>query len=154
MPDPKLPHWLKYPGWFLACAGTLLGILYFLIDFRLKMPVFALVSSFLQTKYFATFRTNVADELILLALISGSVLVIFSKEKPESVNDLSLKGKALFRALFWNSILLFLSVMFFYGQAFIVILIINTFSIFFLYLFFFYFLRVRERKAECADKQS
>ena len=133
-----LPYRWKLAGIFLLIAGTVSAIFYIWFDFRFKVPVFAVYSSFLETKLFSVFRTNFSEELTLLLLISGLSLVIFSKDKNEFEGLDLIRSRALFKALAVNNILLFLSVLLIYGSGFIAILVINIFSFFIFYLLFFY----------------
>ena len=64
-----LPYRWKLAGIILLLAGTVSAIFYIWFDFRLKMPVFAVYSSFLETKLFSAFRTNFSEELTLMLLI-------------------------------------------------------------------------------------
>jgi len=139
-----LPYRWKLAGIILLLAGTVSAIFYIWFDFRFRMPVFAVYSSFLETKLFETFKTNFSEELTLMLLIGGFSLVIFSKEKNEFEGLDLFRFRALFKALIINNILLFLSVLFIYGSGFIAILVINLFSFFILYLLFFH-LRKREK---------
>lgn len=109
------------------------------------MPVFAIYSSFLRTKTFESFRTNFADELILLLLIAGIGLIVFSKEKIEYDTLDTARNKALARAVILNNIFLLFSILFVYGSGFIAILVLNLFSISLFYLFFFYLLKRKEK---------
>jgi hypothetical protein len=126
-------------GIVLAGAGTISALMYTIFDFRFKIPVFAVYSSYLETKYFTTIRTNFAEELTILLLIVGLSLIIFSKEKKEYEGLDKLRLKALARALLLNNIFLFLSTLFVFGTGFITILVINIFSFLLLYLVLFYF---------------
>ena len=105
------------------------------------MPVFAVYSSFLETKMFVTFRTQFADELILLLLITGLALIVFSREKTETEELIKLRADALVKSILINTLLLILSIVFIYGSGFIYVLVFNLFSIFIIYLVFFYLLR-------------
>jgi hypothetical protein len=145
MKNLLLPYPWKLAGLFLTLTGSALGILYNWFDFRFSMPVFAVYSSFLQTKIFATFTTNFADELILLLLITGFGLIVFSKEKIESENLDSLRERALGKALISNNILMLFCILFVYGSGFIAVLILNLFSFSLFYLFFFYLMKRKEK---------
>jgi hypothetical protein len=131
-----LPHQLKVPGWLLVAAGTISSIFYLTMDFRIEAPVFAIISYYLEPKFLVSFSTNIADELIMLCLLGGFFLVVFSKDNQEENDSLSLKGRALFKALFYNCIFLFFSILFIYGQAFMLVLVLNMFSVLLLYLVF------------------
>ena len=136
-----LPYPWKLAGWFLTLSGSVLGVLYNWFDFRFSMPVFAIYSSFLKTKMFETFKTNFADELILLLLITGLGLMVFSKEKIEFENLDSARIKAMVKDIISNNIFLLFSILFVYGSGFIAILVLNLFSLSLFYLLFFYLLK-------------
>jgi len=136
-----LPYPWKIVGWFLVLSGTILATLYITIDFNFKMPIFALFSSFLETRMFVTFRTNVADELIMLLLVSGFGLVVCSREKIESATLDSIRGIALNKTMITNTIFMVFSILFIYGSGFIAILVLNLFSPAIIYLLFFYYLK-------------
>lgn len=140
-----LPYSLKIAGMVLAFAGTISAIIYIFFDYKLKLSVFAVYSSFLATKYFTSFKTNFLDELTMLLLISGLALIVFSKERNETEGLDLLRLRAFFRALIANTVFLLLSVIFVYGSGFIAILVVNIFSFFIFYLLFFY-LRKREKE--------
>jgi hypothetical protein len=108
------------------------------------MPVFAVFSSFMETKTFETFTTNFADELILLLLVCGLGFIVFSKEKVETKNLDSVRYQAISKAAVTNNIFLLFSILFVYGSGFIAVLVINLFSFSVLYLFIFYFLKKKE----------
>ena len=132
-------------GIVLAFLGIVLAIMYLWFDFRFTMPVLAVFSSFLETKMFVTFSTNFADELILLLLISGTGMIVFSKEKNESETLDSLRNRAWVKAIIVNNIFLIVSVLFVYGSGFMAVLIFNTFSVSVFYLCFFYLIEYRNR---------
>lgn len=140
-----LPFQWKLAGIVLAIAGTISALFYSLFDFKYKMPVFALYSSFLETKTFATFRTNVADEITLILLLAGLSLIVFSKEKFEKEGMDALRFKALFTALIINNLFLLFSILFIFGTGFIAMLVLNIFSFLILYIVFFYW-NVRKLK--------
>ena len=141
MKNILLPFPFKFAGLFLTLSGLALAVLYLWFDFRFTIPVFALFSSFVETKIFATFQTNFADELTMLLLVAGLGLVVFSKEKNETENLTLVRAKALAKANVANTIFLLFSIMFVYGSGFIGILILNLFSFSIFYLIFFYFLK-------------
>ena len=136
-----LPYPFKIVGYALTSIGIIFGVFYTWFDFRFTIPVFAVYSSFLETKIFATFKTNFADELILMLCIIGLTLVIFSKEKNETENLDLLRSKALAKAFLFNNIFLIFSILFIYGYGFISMLIINMFSFSVFYLLFFFFMK-------------
>lgn len=133
-----LPYRWKLLGISLTVIGMVLAIVFFSLDFRLKIPVFAVYSSFLEAKMFVTFQTNFADEIIMILLLCGLGLIIFSKEKTEYEGYDLIRLKALAKAVLVNICFLLFAVLFIYGSGFIAILVINIFSLSLLYLLFFY----------------
>jgi hypothetical protein len=138
-----ISHKYKIPGYLLIFIGLVLTILYFSVDFRFEMPVFAVFSSYFETKFFTAFRTNFADELIILLFLAGLTLVAFSKEKNESELLQPLRIKALIKTAIINSLVMTFSVVFIYGSGFMAILIVNIFLPFILYLSIFNLLKFR-----------
>lgn len=139
-----LPYPWKFPGLFLISAGFILAILYLWFDFRFTMPVFAVFSSFVETKMFETFTTNFADDLIMLLFVCGFGFIVFSKEKVETQNLDSVRYKAISKAAVANNIFIIFSILFVYGSGFIAVLVLNLFSFSVFYLFIFYFLKKKE----------
>lgn len=138
-----LSYKFKIPGFIFISAGFLLAILYFIIDFRFEMPVFAVASSYMESRFFTSFRTNFADELIMLILIAGFTSVAFSKEKHESDHLKAVRTIALRKTAIVNTAILAFSVLFIYGGGFIAILIVNIFMPYLIYLILFYTLKKR-----------
>jgi len=147
-----LPHHLKIPGYFLILAGVALSTYWFHFDFRIMSPVFAIVSMYFGIDWFTTFRTNIADEIIILSLLTGFVLVVFSKEKNEDPGLHKIRKTTMFRAVFLNALIMGFVVIFFYGQAFTGMLLINIFLVFIIYLVLFY-QAVKKHRADTQEVQ-
>lgn len=147
-----LPFPFKLAGIFLAIGGLVSAVLYVWFDFRFSIPVFAVFSSFVETKVFATFRTNFADELTMLLLVAGLGLIVFSKEKNENENLTLVRTKAIANAGIANTFFLLFSILFVYGSGFIAILVINLFSFFIFYLAIFYFLKRKQEDSVLRKK--
>ncbi len=133
-----LPRAYKWVGLALIILS---GILYFLFDrfaIRLDVPVFAVVSSFMETRFLVFSRTNFTDELTLLLALSGIILISFSKGKVESDELKLLRYISFTKAALYNSIFLILCILFVYGSGFIEILVLNLFSGYFIYLIIHY----------------
>jgi hypothetical protein len=129
-----LPHRFRWAGMACLLAGMAALVIYQWFDFRIMMPVFAVFSSFLQTKYFTVIQTNAADEIMLLLLLAGLFILSFTKEKNESDEMEKIRSKALFLAFITNTALLAFAVLFLYGNGFLGILFLNLFSPFILYI--------------------
>lgn len=135
----------KLPGIILVFAGAVLTFFYFGFDFRFEIPVLALFSSYMESKFFATFRTNFADELIMLLFLSGLFLLSFSEDKHELDYYKSLRIKALIKTAVTYSIIVMLVLLFVYGTGFMAFSIVNLFLPFILYLIIFNILKKRTR---------
>ena len=139
-----LPYKCKWIGTILIFMGLVELVFYLWFDFRITLPVFAVFSSFLETKMFTSFRTNIADELIMLTLLAGFFMAAFSREKTESEILDKLRAKAFSKAVLTNVIVLIFSILFIYGNGFFAILLLNLFSIFIFYLIFFFLIKRKE----------
>ncbi|MDD5508788.1 MAG: hypothetical protein PHD25_10780 [Bacteroidales bacterium] len=127
----------KIPGYALIMTGILLTILYSVDMVKIKVPVFAIHSSYLATKYFTVIKTNIIEEIIFLCYFAGFLLTAFSREKIENVAYNDLRSASWKSAILINTALLVLTTLFVFGRGFLTVLIINMFSVFILYLILF-----------------
>lgn len=132
-----LPYKYKIPGYALLIAGAVMTYLYFVVNIRLELPVPAIISSFAETKFFTTYKTNIADELLILLLITGFSLIVFSKEKNETVQLRELRIRSLIRTALTDIFIILFATLFVYGSGFMAIIIMNLFLPFIIYLIFF-----------------
>ncbi|MDO9557543.1 MAG: hypothetical protein Q7J82_08190 [Coriobacteriia bacterium] len=122
----------------MAVAFT---VLYFGFNFRFEMTVFAVHSAFFETKMFAFFKTNFADELILILYLTGLALMIFSKERNEGVGIMQKRHDAMRYAFFINLLIQLFVILFIYGQGFIAFLVLNIINLPLLYLVLFFIMK-------------
>ena len=146
-----IPNRYKFAGAALIAAGSIMTALYFTMDFRFEMPVFAILSSYAETRFMTAFSTNFADELILFTLLAGFILVSFSKERNEEDQLRALRFKALILSVIINSAFLLLSILLIYGGAFVGVLILNIYTPFIIYLISFHVLKSNQRKSERSE---
>jgi len=122
------PYKVKYIGLILMVLSVPLAYLYFWGGkpeiFNIK--IFALVTTYLETKYFVVSQTNILDELAAIFLLAGIGLVSFSKEQNEKYNYNFLRIKALINSLFFTILLWLSSFLLVYGMAIFIV----SFSIF------------------------
>lgn len=148
MPHQKLalqllPYPWKYAGISLVSLALVLVAWYLFFDFRLELPVFAVYSKFFQEKFFAVFTTNVADEIIMVCMLTGCLLLVFSAERDEQTAFNQLRLLACFDALKINGVFLLFAILFVYGSGFVIVMLINMVSLLLIYLLCF---GVRKRK--------
>jgi len=96
-----------------------------------NIKIFAIVTTYLETKYFVVSQTNILDELAAIFLITGIGFVSFSKERDEKCNYNILRIKALINSLYFTILLWLISFLLVYGMAIFIV----SFSIFIVFLF-------------------
>jgi hypothetical protein len=136
-----LPYKYKLIGAVLISVGLIGLFFYIWFDFNVNLPVFAIHSSYLETKMFAMIRTNIADEIIILSLLSGFFFVAFSKEKMETETLFQIRSEAFSKSVIANIILVAISTLFIYGNGFLMVLLINLYSPFIFYLIIFFIIK-------------
>lgn len=138
MSEKLVPYRYKWVGMVMVISGSLFAVLSNRFNLRIEAPVFSIISTFIETRLFVFSRTNITDEIILLLVIPGFLLVIFSREKKESEHLTIVRLQSLRKAVLWNSIFLILGVIFLYGSSFMALVMVNLFSVFLFYLIFFH----------------
>lgn len=128
------PHRYKTVGWLLFIPGFVLGVLYLfgaLDQFQWEVPVFSIAQDSVLGKisYFIFTTNDVKDELIGLLLISGSLLLAFSKEKSEDEFIARVRLESLVWATYVNYIILIITMLFIYDMTFFWVLVFNMFTI-------------------------
>lgn len=136
-------YW-KFVGVFLLFAAIVLAIVSLLTGLKITLPVFAIFSKYIEAKYFAFFSTNFTDELVLLLFIAGLMLIVFCGNKKDVDREI-IRGRAMFRAVLYNSFVLIFSILFFYGQGFFAIMVFNLFSTLLIYLLVLFLLQRNEQ---------
>jgi hypothetical protein len=149
MKFPFLPYTFRWIGLVFFIPGLALAYLWGFAGFKpewLSVPVFAVYSEYLKTVTFGMTKTNLADELAAILLLTGILWFICSKEKSENQQTDLLRYKALFLSVLINSAFLLFSIFFIFGIGFIDVMIINLFSQLFIYLLIFRFLVFRNKE--------
>ena len=145
MSEHLLPHRYKWIGIILVITGIVFAWLTYRLNFRIELPVFAIVSSFVETRFLIFSRTNFTDELTILLILPGLLLIVFSEEKAEHHYYKVIRAQSLTRAVAANSIFVLFCVLFVFGSSFLTVVIINLFSTFVFYLVFFYYFRKKHK---------
>lgn len=127
----------------LILAGAFFAYLYFWGGrpecFNIK--TFAIVSAYLETRYFVIAQTNILDELAAILFLTGIVALSFSKLKAEKPEYTLLRVKALFYSVFITSVFAILSFLLVFGMA--IFLISSSLFLFYLISYnvlFYYFI--------------
>ena len=103
---PLFPHRYKYHGAVFIISGLIFGYLYFFGGkpgfFTTK--IFALITSYAETRFLVSAKTNLLDELAGTCIISGLILIGFSKETNESYKLNYLRLKALIFSVYLSGV--------------------------------------------------
>ncbi len=137
------PHKASKIGWLLLIPGVVLGMLVMYFDFEIP---------FLQTHFrnnpslFEASDENFTNELAGLLLMSGLMLIAFSRRKQEDELIARLRLDALLWAVYANSLVLILCLLFVYGTDFFSVLVYNMYTVPVIYLLRFQFLLYKASK--------
>ena len=123
-----LPHKFKFAGIILLIPSFILGVLYMAdIRFEIIAPVLSVWD--LQNKSFSVINQDIYNELIAVFLLISLMMLSFSKEKHEDEYILKLRLESLLWSILINVVLLLLTIIFVYNDAFYDIMIYNMFTI-------------------------
>lgn len=126
------PFKAKFMGLALMVLSLPFAYLYFWGGkpeiFNIK--IFAVVTTYLETRYFVISQTNILDELAAIFFILGISIFSFSKEKCEKEYFELLRVKALVKALYLTILFWLISFLFVYGMAIFIV----SFLIFIIFL--------------------
>ncbi len=135
-----LPFKYKRIGIVAVSVAVLLSGIYFFYELKIEVPVLAVASSYLDTKFFTSFYTNVIEELILLLFLIGFSLIVFTEIRNEKHWVKNVRIRALWYTIISYLIWLAFTTIFIFGSAYISALIINTILPFIVYIAVFYFI--------------
>ena len=141
---PLLPYRFRYVGLFLILLSFGAAYLYFWggrPDF-FEIPVFAIVTSYAETRWMIVAQTNALDEIAVVFGILGLLFIGFSREKQEIAGYNPVRVKALFYSVYIAAGLWILIYLTIFGwpiiiiSAMIFILFLLTYIITFRFLLF------------------
>ena len=145
-----LPNRVKIWGWIIAIPAFVLIILYLQFDFAFPFLEYAQKTkqkiSFDNGLLFNIQYNNFTDEIGSILLIIGLLLIAFSKEKDEDERIFQLRLESLLWATLVNSLLIILSIVFFYNELFLKIMAYNVCSTLILFIVKFNLTIYFERK--------
>lgn len=144
------PRTFKIPGVILFLIGFSLGLVRFYFGIKPKffdVKVFSIYSQYFETSYFKVISNHISEELTALFLITGLLLICFSKEKDENESLNQIRLKSLILTFYINTGLILLSFIFIYGFVFINVIVLNLISPFIIYLITFNWLKYKFSRA-------
>ena len=127
-----LPHKFMRFGWIVLVPSLLLGIWYFISDYEieaLNVKVFALLNDDFGPKdFFAVIGNNITDEILILLITLGLVLVGFSRTKTEDEYINRVRLESLVWATYVNVAVLVFSTLFIYGGSYFSVMVVLLLS--------------------------
>jgi hypothetical protein len=99
---PLLPHSLRYVGYLLILISLGAAYLYFWggRPAFFEVPVFAVVSSYLETRWLVMVQTNILDEIAVVTMFIGLLFVAFSSEVSETGGVYQARVESLIYAVY------------------------------------------------------
>jgi phosphatidylglycerophosphate synthase len=147
------PNKYKKFGWILFVPSLLAGLILFIsgIDFGnyFKMNVFAIYSDqFLSgTKFLTIIENGVLDEIIIVLIIVGAILISFSKTKNEDEFISKIRYESLVWATYLNFMLMIIATLVIYGFAYFNVLLANVFAMLLFFIIRFHFMIYKLNKS-------
>lgn len=137
----------KYVGAGFLLSGLILVIINQIHRMHLKIPVLAIQSSYIQTRYFTIMKTNIYEEVMMLCFLAGFFLFAFAKEKTELKEYDALRNSSWSIAIMLNTAMLACSIVFIYGKGFVGVILLNMVSVFIFYILVFTIKKTRLRSS-------
>ena len=120
---PLFPHPFRRLGYLFILIAFGFAYLYFWggRPSFFEVPVFAIITSYAETRWFVMAQTNLLDELAHLFLISGLVMIAFSREHHETQAIQLCRIRALFYAVYITSALWIVIYLTVYGWPIVIV---------------------------------
>jgi hypothetical protein len=145
-----LPHHFKRVGWFIAIPALILMIMNLHNDFTFSFLNYQAKDihkiSFDNGLLFNIQYNNFTDEIGSVLLIGGLLMIALSKEKIEDERIAHVRLESLLWAVLLNSLLLIVSIIFFYDGLFLKIMAYNICTPLILFICRFNLLMYVEKK--------
>jgi len=141
-----LSHSYKKLGWWIFILSLILGLYFMIVSelpFNPTIRTFGLFGNELLSKSQPPLRfgeIELIPNLIILSLLIGGLLIMFSKQKKEDefINHIRLVSMQF--SVFINYSLLFFCSVFIHGIPFLHVMIYNLFTVMLIYILRFHFL--------------
>jgi hypothetical protein len=144
------PHRFKAIGWVMTIPSFIFMMFYFYADYKIPFLEYRIHKSgpitYERNFLFNLEYHNFSQDLVGIILIVGLLLVAFSKEKLEDERIATLRMESLLWAVYFNSIFLIISIIFFYSELFFEIMTYNICTPLILFIARFNFVMYLERR--------
>ncbi|MBP6039883.1 MAG: hypothetical protein KA523_06775 [Flavobacterium sp.] len=139
------PNSWKKIGWIIFIP-SLIGAILLSMNFEvfsqiLKIKVFALaeIQLFDNQNYFKIIENHIIDEIILIGLIVGGILIGFSKLKNEDEFISKIRYESLVWATYFNYLLIIIFTTLLYGFTFLNVVFYNLFTLLLFFIIRFHY---------------
>ena len=157
--DLLLPHKYKIIGLWIFIPTVILAALdlfmHWELDF-LDVQVFSLTKVrgiFEDDRGPGMMTDNILNELFGIFLIIGGLLIMLSKEPKEDELILKIRLESLLWATIWSYGILFLAIIFIYGEKFFTVMLVNMFAVMVLFIIRFNWKLFQLRKMEGRNEE-
>jgi hypothetical protein len=127
-------------GIILTGAGIIFLIIRFYYGIKpeiFNLKAFAVLSSYLESRYFEVIKNQMIEEIGGVLLLTGLFMIIFSREKNENHDVGMIRLQAFLITAYINTFFLIISILFTFGFGFVYMLILNFVLGFIIYLISF-----------------
>jgi hypothetical protein len=152
------PNRFKVIGWLLFIPSFIFGIvcriLEIEIDNYLPIKVFAIYKTgiFTENVFFDFMENTILDEIVLICLIVGGILIGFSRLKVEDEYIAKIRYESLVWATYFNFGFLLFSTFFIFGTVYFEVMILNIFSMLLFFIIRFHYMIYKLQKSENDDE--
>ncbi|WP_396193222.1 hypothetical protein [Flavobacterium sp.] len=141
------PNSFKKIGWILFVPSFIFSLYILTIDDSftidaLNINVLAIYNDGLfksNNAFFKIIENNIGDELYVIGLIVGGILIGFSKLKNEDEMISKIRYESLVWATYFNYAIIILFTIFFFGIGYYSILMFNTFTLLLFFIIRFHY---------------
>ncbi len=153
-----LPNQFKKIGWMLFIPSIIVGTYLLFSDFNFdshfQIKVFAFINDEIlsDTKYFTFIENGILDEMLVVLIILGAILIGFSETENEDEFISKIRYESLVWATYLNFGLMLLSTLFIYGFPYFDVLIINIFAMLLFFIIRFHFMIYKLNKSISDDE--
>lgn len=151
------PNKYKKIGWLLFVPSVIITILISLFhinsDEYFNVNVFAIyVDAFMsKTEYFKIIKNSIVDEILVISMIIGGILIGFSKLKVEDEMISKIRYESLVWATYLNYGLILFFTLFVYGMSYVNILFHNIFTLLLFFMIRFHYMIYKLNKTNQDD---
>ena len=148
-----LPNKYKILGWILFALGIISGICLFIngyeVDYLKDTKVLALYHyEIMESEFFKVIENQILDEIIILLILLGGLILTFTKEKVEDEFIYKLRKDSLVWAIIFNYVILLFTIVFIYEMTFYYVFVLNMFTPLIFFIIRFNFLKLKLKGGE------